>query len=828
MCDLLTDEFAPISTEHVLVDVDHETIDNMETVENATVIIPDDTGQMIDLETQSILLLPTETSNDDSDSVNSASTKDAKKDVLKNPNELPHFNFIRRSVEEGAEEGHYCDTDVVLSDSRISFNKLIVGLMFPVLKSCEEFGDENVIILPDYDAEQFEKLLSRFLGRNYMNENEDSENFVMSRDKNLIFTPTSVSVKEVKVPVNQNYLKQNSEFVNINFLSMEPLPLNESMKKDLPNKEPPIKPPESSKATSPCSSCKMEFSSRKDKSEHVCTKLFKCQVCLAPFEDQYNLVRHEVEVHGDLAKGLTVKTEFEPTPCSKCDKIIFKANDMAKHLCSGSKFKPTKCIKCNKILINKKQMISHECPEFIAELNSKQQLEEFDYDSTSCAVCRKEFPNNIRRTIIHEVEECAYLARRGHPEFKLKIFTCEKCMRYFVIKRKFKLHMERHQEEEEVGQQVFVGEDGEIEYHQESMEMGEVTHDTENIDPGHHFISLEEDKSGTENFFKAINQLKQLEEDCTQCGHCGKTLSSRRACIEHEATIHGDVSNAPNWKKCDHCPKIFINDKFRQDHMTVHSDLRQYQCHLCAKTFKTKSNLCAHMGNMHDTNETGMSKNFPCPYCNKHFRFQAQLLQHERVHTKEKPFKCAKCGKGFSVKCNLKAHEETHKSVYERPFKCDQCFHTSTTLPLLKLHMNSHTGDRPFICDLCGESYKRPSNLRRHRRVMCKYRPGAPTLSITEDIKPPKRLQLKTVIVHKSSPNIVSQMDADGTNYVEQPSAYYEVVTESADGGLEETMIVEGYVEDMEDAEMVIEEEVLEDGVVEEDGIKYETEYVTM
>jgi hypothetical protein len=28
--------------------------------------------------------------------------------------------------------------------------------------------------------------------------------------------------------------------------------------------------------------------------------------------------------------------------------------------------------------------------------------------------------------------------------------------------------------------------------------------------------------------------------------------------------------------------------------------------------------------------------------------------------------------------------------------------------------------------------------------------------------------------------------------------------------------------------EMVIEEEVLEDGVVEEDGIKYETEYVTM
>jgi len=828
MCDVLADEFVPVSTEHVLVEVDPEKLDTMESVDNATVILPDDTGQMIDIDTQSLLLLPSGTRGENADDPeDSTEAKDAKKDT-KNPNELPHFNFIRRSVEEAAEEGHFCDTDIVLSDSRISFNKLIVGLIFPILKSCEEFGDENVIILPDYDAEQFEKLLSRFLGRNYMEEKEDSENFAMSRDKNLIFTPSTASVKQVKVPVNHNYLKQNSEFVNINFLSMEPLPLNDNLKKDVPSKEPPpTKPPETSKICV-CSSCKTEFSSRKEKNEHTCHKLFKCQVCSAPFEDQYNLLRHEVEAHGDLAKGVAVKTEFEPTPCSKCEKIIFTANEMAKHLCTGSRFKPTKCLKCNKILINKKQMLSHECPEFIAEINSKKQLEEPDYDSTSCAVCKKEFPKSIRRTIIHEVEECAYLARRGHPEFKLKIFTCEKCTRYFVIKRKFKLHMERHNEELDEDKEEFASEAGEIEFNQDSMEMGEVSHDTENIDPGTCFVALEEDRTGTENFFKAINQLKQLEEDCTQCGHCGKTLSSRRACIEHEATIHGDVSNAPNWKKCDHCPKIFLNDKFRQDHMTVHSDLRQYQCHLCAKTFKTKSNLSAHMGNMHDSNETGMVKNFQCNFCTKHFRFQAQLLQHERVHTKEKPFKCAQCGKGFSVKCNLKAHEETHKSVYERPFKCDQCFHTSTTLPLLKLHMNSHTGDRPFICDLCGESYKRPSNLRRHRRVMCKYRPGAPAIGVMEDIKQPKRLQLKTVIVHKSNPNIINQTDDDGMSYVDQPSAYYEVVTESPGGGLGETMIVEGYVEDMEEAGMVIEEEVLEDGVVEEDGIKYETEYVTM
>ena len=78
------------------------------------------------------------------------------------------------------------------------------------------------------------------------------------------------------------------------------------------------------------------------------------------------------------------------------------------------------------------------------------------------------------------------------------------------------------------------------------------------------------------------------------------------------------------------------------------------------------------------------------------------------------------------MKCNLKAHLETHKSVEERSFKCSQCSHTATTLPLLKLHMHSHTGERPYVCELCGESYRRPSNLRRHKKNMCKLRPGAP------------------------------------------------------------------------------------------------------
>ena len=338
------------------------------------------------------------------------------------------------------------------------------------------------------------------------------------------------------------------------------------------------------------------------------------------------------------------------------------------------------------------------------------------------------------------MEECGNTSRKDHPDFRLNIFTCDLCDQNFVIKRKFKLHLDRHKREQEQAlvamKESVVATKNTPENTQEDQSHSnkdDSGNNIENIDPEcaeevctgvvlKEVVAEEEGVVSSQeiDFIKAVKQLQELEGSSSTCQHCGKKLSSRKATLEHEVNVHGDLTNADQYFNCEICPKVFISKALRANHMVSHTDERRYQCHLCALRFKTTGNLRAHLASCHDPSETGLTKNFSCKFCSKTFRFPAQIEQHERVHTKEKPFNCPYCGLGFSVKCNLKAHLETHKSREERSFKCEQCNHAATTLPLLKLHMHSHTGERPYICELCGESYRRPSNLRRHKKNMCK------------------------------------------------------------------------------------------------------------
>ncbi|KIJ18927.1 hypothetical protein PAXINDRAFT_166850 [Paxillus involutus ATCC 200175] len=65
------------------------------------------------------------------------------------------------------------------------------------------------------------------------------------------------------------------------------------------------------------------------------------------------------------------------------------------------------------------------------------------------------------------------------------------------------------------------------------------------------------------------------------------------------------------------------------------------------------------------------------------------------------------------------AHQPSVPSPPTLKYECDYCGKGFTRPSSLKIHLNSHTGEKPFVCTFegCGRSFSVLSNMRRHARV---------------------------------------------------------------------------------------------------------------
>ena len=183
---------------------------------------------------------------------------------------------------------------------------------------------------------------------------------------------------------------------------------------------------------------------------------------------------------------------------------------------------------------------------------------------------------------------------------------------------------------------------------------------------------------------------------------------------------------------CAYCREEFRTFQRINFHITHCDGGPPFQCHFCANIFETKKELILHKEVVHQN-----EKPFKCPYCSNSpetwFKRNSSLQKHlinKHESSQCASFKCDKCPKRFIKKVYLTNHKTKFHNV-TKPFLCQICGDSFMRNTTLNEHIKSHSGNinqstsktsmterkTLYPCHICKKIFKRKDKLKFHTSV---------------------------------------------------------------------------------------------------------------
>lgn len=160
--------------------------------------------------------------------------------------------------------------------------------------------------------------------------------------------------------------------------------------------------------------------------------------------------------------------------------------------------------------------------------------------------------------------------------------------------------------------------------------------------------------------------------------------------------------------KCSKCTLIFSDEDELQRHNDAKHTIAEHLCSICGKRYNKKASLTEHLL------KHGHGNSLKCPIsgCQKIFTRSKRLTDHLNSHTGMKPYSCEICRKKYKSHASLKNHKAT--CLYG--VKCVHCEKTFSSHSVLADHVNSMHSGKVLLCR-CGQSFRWRSSLSRHKSI---------------------------------------------------------------------------------------------------------------